>query len=35
MCQGSAIMDDNVMRTYATESTRARHFVQYDQGTLI
>ena len=25
-------MDDNVMRTYATKSTEARHYVQYDQG---
>jgi len=31
--RGSAIMDDNVMRTYATKSTEARHYVQYDQGT--
>jgi len=30
--RGSAIMDDNVMRTYATKSTVARHYVQYDQG---
>jgi len=30
--RGSAIMDDNVMRTYATKSTDARHYVQYDQG---
>ena len=33
--RGSAIMDDNVMRTYATKSTEARHYVQYDQGKLI
>ena len=32
--RGSAIMDDNVMRTYATKSTEARHYVQYDQGEL-
>ena len=25
-------MDDNVMRTYATKSTEARHYLQYDQG---
>ena len=25
-------MDDNVMRRYATTSTEARHYVQYDQG---
>ena len=30
--RGSAVMDDNVMRTYATKSTEARHYVQYDQG---
>ena len=28
-----ALMDDNVMRTYATLPTEARHFLQYDQGT--
>ncbi|XP_052704306.1 chitin synthase chs-2-like isoform X2 [Crassostrea angulata] len=27
-----ALMDDNVMRTYATLPTEARHFLQYDQG---
>ena len=32
--RGSAIMDDNVMRTYATKSTEARHYVQYDQGKI-
>ena len=25
-------MDYNVMRKYATESTEARHYIQYDQG---
>ncbi|GAB1605132.1 chitin synthase chs-2-like, partial [Argonauta hians] len=30
--RGSALMDDNVMRTYATRSTDARHYLQYDQG---
>ena len=30
--RGSALMDDNVMRRYATTSTEARHYVQYDQG---
>eukprot|EP00106_Octopus_bimaculoides_P003471 XP_014770913.1 PREDICTED: uncharacterized protein LOC106869619 [Octopus bimaculoides] len=30
--RGSALMDDNVMRTYATRSTVARHYLQYDQG---
>jgi len=30
--RGSALMDDNVMKKYATTSTEARHFLQYDQG---
>ncbi|XP_035824770.1 chitin synthase chs-2 [Aplysia californica] len=30
--RASALMDDNVMRRYATTSTEARHYVQYDQG---
>ncbi|KAK7111424.1 hypothetical protein V1264_011059 [Littorina saxatilis] len=30
--RASALMDDNVMRKYATVSTQARHYVQYDQG---
>ena len=30
--RGKAIMSDNVMRTYTTVPTEARHFVQYDQG---
>ncbi|XP_050401399.1 chitin synthase chs-2 isoform X2 [Patella vulgata] len=30
--RGSALMDDNVMRTYATRSSEARHYLQYDQG---
>ena len=30
--RGSALMDDNVMRAYATTSTEAAHYVQYDQG---
>lgn len=25
-------MDDNVMRRYATKSTEAIHYIQYDQG---
>ena len=33
--RGSALMDDNVMRRYATTSTEARHYVQYDQGNAI
>ena len=32
--RGSALMDDNVARTYATRATEAGHYVQYDQGTL-
>ncbi|KAK7477687.1 hypothetical protein BaRGS_00031071 [Batillaria attramentaria] len=30
--RGSTLMDDNVMRTYATRSAEARHYLQYDQG---
>ncbi|XP_056622004.1 chitin synthase chs-2-like [Triplophysa dalaica] len=30
--RGSALMDDNVMKTYSTKATEASHFVQYDQG---
>ena len=30
--RGAAVMDKNVMRTYTTVSTEARHYVQYDQG---
>ncbi|KAK3789461.1 hypothetical protein RRG08_059582 [Elysia crispata] len=30
--RGSALMDDNVMRKYATPPSEARHYVQYDQG---
>ena len=30
--RGSALMDDSVMRKYATPPTKARHHVQYDQG---
>lgn len=33
--RGSALMDDNVMRTYATRSSEARHYLQYDQGMYI
>ena len=33
--RGSALMDDNVMRTYATRSSEARHYLQYDQGKTI
>ena len=27
-----ALMDDNVMKTYTTPASEARHYVQYDQG---
>ena len=30
--RGSAVMDDNVMRRYATVSNEAKHYVQFDQG---
>ncbi|XP_075212205.1 hyaluronan synthase-like protein kkv [Lycorma delicatula] len=30
--RGKALMDDNVMRKYTTQSDEARHYVQYDQG---
>ncbi|KAA0715072.1 hypothetical protein E1301_Tti008877 [Triplophysa tibetana] len=30
--RGSALMDDNVMKTYSTKATEASHYVQYDQG---
>ncbi|XP_076465330.1 chitin synthase chs-2-like [Babylonia areolata] len=30
--RGSALMDDNIVRRYATRSTQAAHYVQYDQG---
>ncbi|KAL1124219.1 hypothetical protein AAG570_001989 [Ranatra chinensis] len=30
--RGKALMDDNVMRKYTTQSGQARHYVQYDQG---
>jgi hypothetical protein len=32
--RGKALMDDSVMRKYTTASKEARHYVQYDQGTL-
>lgn len=32
--RASALMDDNVMGKYATLSSQARHYVQYDQGML-
>ncbi len=31
--RASAIMDDNVMKTYAKQATKASQYVQYDQGT--
>ncbi|CAK9292136.1 unnamed protein product [Gordionus sp. m RMFG-2023] len=30
--RASALMDDNVMRKYASKSEKAMHYVQYDQG---
>ncbi|KAH3829719.1 hypothetical protein DPMN_102947 [Dreissena polymorpha] len=33
--RGSALMDDNVARTYATRATEAGHYVQCDQGKRI
>ncbi|KAK2830793.1 hypothetical protein Q5P01_018724 [Channa striata] len=30
--RAEALMDDNVMRRYATKSTEASHYIQYDQG---
>ncbi|CAJ1083111.1 chitin synthase chs-1-like [Xyrichtys novacula] len=30
--RAEALMDDNVMKRYATKSTEASHYVQYDQG---
>ncbi|CAH1276161.1 unnamed protein product [Diabrotica balteata] len=30
--RAGALMDDNVMAKYTTESSEARHYVQYDQG---
>ncbi|XP_019206588.1 chitin synthase chs-1 isoform X2 [Oreochromis niloticus] len=30
--RAEALMDDNVMKTYSTKSTEARHYIQYDQG---
>ncbi|CAG2208099.1 CHS1 [Mytilus edulis] len=32
MFRASALMDRNVLKTYTTEATQARHHVQYDQG---
>uniref|UniRef100_A0AAZ1XBE4 chitin synthase n=1 Tax=Oreochromis aureus TaxID=47969 RepID=A0AAZ1XBE4_OREAU len=30
--RAEALMDDNVMKTYSTESKEASHYIQYDQG---
>ena len=30
--RGEALMSENVMNTYTTVATKARHYVQYDQG---
>ena len=32
MFRASALMDDNVMGKYATVSSQAKHYIQYDQG---
>jgi chitin synthase len=32
LLRGSSVIDDHVLRTYATRSTEASHYVQYDQG---
>lgn len=32
--RGKALMDDNVMKRYTLKSDEARHYVQYDQGTI-
>ena len=32
MFRASALMDDNVMKTYSKTAEEARHYVQYDQG---
>ena len=33
--RGSALMDDDVMHKYTSESREPRHYVQYDQGELL
>ncbi|XP_047238760.1 chitin synthase chs-2-like [Girardinichthys multiradiatus] len=30
--RAEALMDDNVMKTYSTQSTEPSHYIQYDQG---
>ncbi|XP_064596957.1 uncharacterized protein LOC135463580 isoform X2 [Liolophura sinensis] len=30
--RGSALMDDNVMKTYTTKPTEATHYIQFEQG---
>ncbi|MEQ2216248.1 hypothetical protein XENOCAPTIV_013120, partial [Xenoophorus captivus] len=30
--RAEALMDDNVMKTYSTQSTKPSHYIQYDQG---
>ena len=32
LVRGSALIEDQVLTTYATRSNKARHYVQYDQG---
>ena len=35
MFRASSLMDDNVMGKYATLSSQAKHYIQYDQGILV
>lgn len=35
MFRGLALMDENVMATYTTQSTEPAHYIQYDQGIRI
>lgn len=32
LLRGSSLLDDHVLNVYATKSSEAAHFVQYDQG---
>ncbi len=32
MLRASAIMDDNVLKTYAAHATKASQYIQYNQG---
>lgn len=33
--RGSAVLADNVLKTYTRQATEAEHHIQYDQGKLI